>query len=706
MDEGNFDDFDDDQEHEYVPKLSKLEEEYMEKARIRGKEGLTKPQIVQGKEFKGTSFISKPETIFFKDFNVGKTHVQTILLTNVSFSFNSFKVLPLDDSIKDFFEIKYTPTGRMSAGLSTTIQITFMPQLNQDINQVLPILAETGPINIPLICTCKKALLEVPEPIIDFGDVIFGEQATKNLKITNSGALSSKIYIKTSRDEIIYVMSEEDLLEKQKLEKQHMIGQEVYRQRRLTAEQEKAARAEGEGEPQPDDEGEGDGEPKPITEEEINKALEHIVIEENEFDEFCVQTIFKRENSIGSYTGKNLVFTFKPFKLGQIFQECTLFFDNQDYTDPIPIIIKGQCVDVPIYVERLTYNLNTLVYEKTYREKIVLYNRSPQTMKLQLYYPKELKSYIEFNPTLGYIQGRDKFEIWMKFKPDRTILSTGAKYVTEGNNIDIPIKVVGANQVIPVRFNIIGRFTVNAVTFNPPNIDFGNVYHSSASRVNMQIENHSLLPQKFYFANLPREISMETDNGCGILLPGESYKFAIAYRPTKTTTYEEGEVFCRLITGDICSREVKLNFKVNVMRLPLKLSNAQIEFPGLPEKETVEIVTQIENPTQKTYIVELMPPKHQLSGIMLTPVVMQIPPHKSALVSIKFTSAFREFNAMTLQKIQNDEDKARRTKNVKGLVRDGEEQDDEEDKFDEPMDGKNKKRKKRRNKKLGKSFYN
>jgi len=80
-------------------------------------------------------------------------------MTNVSFSFNSFKLLPLHDSIKDFFHIQYTPSGRMSAGLSTTITITFTPQLNQDINGVLPLLSETGIINIPLVCTCKKALV-------------------------------------------------------------------------------------------------------------------------------------------------------------------------------------------------------------------------------------------------------------------------------------------------------------------------------------------------------------------------------------------------------------------------------------------------------------------------------------------------------------------------------------------------------------------
>ena len=59
---------------------------------------------------------------------------------------------------------------------------------------------------------------------------------------------------------------------------------------------------------------------------------------------------------------------------------------------------------------------------------------------------------MEFNPTLGYIQGNDQFEIWVKFKPDRTILTQASKYITyeEGEHhsvpiIDIPVKVVAAN---------------------------------------------------------------------------------------------------------------------------------------------------------------------------------------------------------------------------------------------------------------------
>lgn len=94
-----------------------------------------------------------------------------------------------------------------------------------------------------------------------------------------------------------------------------------------------------------------------------------------------------------------------PYKLTSIFQEFTLFFENQDYCEPIHISLRGECVDVPIYVEKEEYNLNVLVYEQFYRQRIVLFNRSQNSMKIQLFFPKDFKPYLEFNPTLGYIQG-------------------------------------------------------------------------------------------------------------------------------------------------------------------------------------------------------------------------------------------------------------------------------------------------------------
>lgn len=113
----------------------------------------------------------------------------------------------------------------MSAGLSTTITITFTPQLNQDINSFFPILSETGRIDIPLVCTCKKALIAVDDPVIDFGNVIFGEQATKYLKLKNAGALATKIFVKTNDGRTIQYFSMDDL---RKREEEQRLKDEYY----------------------------------------------------------------------------------------------------------------------------------------------------------------------------------------------------------------------------------------------------------------------------------------------------------------------------------------------------------------------------------------------------------------------------------------------------------------------------------------------
>jgi hypothetical protein len=248
-------------------------------------------------------------------------------------------------------------------------------------------------------------------------------------------------------------------------------------------------------------------------------------------DDFLTQVQFKRITEIDGYNTTRIAFTFVPYKLGSVNQTFTLFLDNQDYCEPIPLEIFGDCVDVPIYVAQQEYNLNVMVYEQFYREKIILHNRSVQPMKLQLFFPKSFKPYVEFNPTLGFIQGNGTFEIWMKFRPDRTILTNCQKYLVKQDEdippkdeyeeftMRIPIKVVGANQVLPVKFSLLTVFTVNAVTFTPPLMDFGNVFHKSGSRVTVVMENHSLLPQQFSFVRLPKEISIVTDNGTGHILP-------------------------------------------------------------------------------------------------------------------------------------------------------------------------------------------
>jgi len=312
----------------------------------------------------------------------------------------------------------------MSAGLSTTITITFTPQLNQDIEGVLPLLSETGPINIPLICTCKKALvyLATPEQAkVDFGSVIFGEQCTRTVKLKNEGALPTKVFVKTPDGRTIPFVNQEELNKKieEGLNKQTGEGtgglptiddNEAQNANDVAAQEDADFAKEIPAELQAN--------------LDVQAAKKKISLYKSDpFEEFLAQVQFKRTNDIDGYSTTKISFTFVPYKLGHIRQEFTLFLDNQDYCEPIPIEIFGECVDVPIYVAQEEYNLNVLVYDQFYREKIILHNRSAQPMKLQLFFPRSFKQYLEFNPTLGYIQGKGTFDIWFKFRPDRTILT-------------------------------------------------------------------------------------------------------------------------------------------------------------------------------------------------------------------------------------------------------------------------------------------
>ena len=137
-----------------------------------------KPQIACGREFQGRSFVaenltqpSSQDRIEFIDFKVGQVYKQTIRMTNVSYTFNTFKLKHLPDSIRDFFDIQYKLPGYISAGLTCDLHITFEPKVPEDINAVLPLLTETGEIGIPLICTTPRTKIGVKPRVLALGSV-------------------------------------------------------------------------------------------------------------------------------------------------------------------------------------------------------------------------------------------------------------------------------------------------------------------------------------------------------------------------------------------------------------------------------------------------------------------------------------------------------------------------------------------------------
>jgi len=77
-------------------------------------------------------------------------------------------------------------------------------------------------------------------------------------------------------------------------------------------------------------------------------------------------------------------------------------------------LIKYTVVDLPVYSEKKIYNLDYLIEENTFREKLTLYNKSNIPYKVQIYNPKDINDFIELNPNLGYIQVNNFFLIKSK----------------------------------------------------------------------------------------------------------------------------------------------------------------------------------------------------------------------------------------------------------------------------------------------------
>jgi hypothetical protein len=71
----------------------------------------------------------------------------------------------------------------------------------------------------------------------------------------------------------------------------------------------------------------------------------------------------------------------------------------------------------------------------------------------------------------------------------------------------------------------------------------------------------------------------------------------------------------------------------------------------LPENESKEVVFEIKNTSNKNYMVEAVPPNLTLCGLIVNPLVIPLGAGKSSLMSFKFNSKFRDFNAQTLDEL-------------------------------------------------------
>jgi hypothetical protein len=467
---------------------------------------LVQPQHSVGRTYIGPGFASKPEKIVYKDFEVGKPMSITIELTNKSYSFNSFKLLPLDDEILDFFEIDYKPSGRLPAGISTTMTLKFTPMTEDDYFSNLKLLSETGMVLIPIECISKKCIIEIDNPVIDFGDVILGEEVHKTLNLENKGALSSRFIF-------------QDGYGQQFKEIKEPIDTAV------------------------------DEEDETTTGKNFNDFVERtIIVEKDSFKNnpdistsfyFQKQLAFPYSGSINPYSKKHIPLVLNCLYIGNYIVELKMKVESKREVDYKTITIKFNIINLPVCAESKIYNLNYLIEENTFREKITLHNSANMSYKLQICNHKDTNDFLEINPTLGYIQPNSKFEMWVKIKTLKS-LEKLHKFFKSGNEFNIPLKVVINNIKIPIIIILNFHTTTDMLELSQSFLNFDKVYSDESNKLRLKLANRSELPQKYGFILLPPQISVKEN--IETILPGETTAVDVRYETKDYLGHREGDI--------------------------------------------------------------------------------------------------------------------------------------------------------------------
>jgi hypothetical protein len=604
----------------WVPKLTILEQKYLAAARERCAAALEQGTVQRcwGKEFQGAAFLAKPSVIAFDDFEVFKRYRQVVEVTNVSFTFNQFKLLPLDDRVKEFFEVDFVPPGRMSAGVTRYITIWFYPKVSKDIDTTFPILAKTGRIDFPVRCTTKKTILKIlPQdtdacPMIDFESVLDGEVGRKVLTVANSGALAAPF----------------------KLEAVGMIAGP-------------------------------DGELVDANTADVSDFMS-MVTWDCDTEEF------------GAHATTKIKFTFTPTKIGHFEATLRLSVNNHaqgdaEYVKDWAIRVKGSCTDVPIKVEKEVYDLKTCMFDHIFRENIVLQNRRASAMKIMVEKPKKIEGELQMTPNMGFIQGNSEFVIQVKFSPKEDFLDRHHEFrdktAEDGSGrFQIPVKIVGVDQVLPVLTTLVGTMCTNRISFEPKSLNFGRCFVGSSVLGRLAVINESLLPQEIAFTRLPSflkvsYVSQEVldeeevdscDSGTAVLdggapaqfamlLPKQRLELCVTYTPDAAMELNY-KLSLQAITGALCVRDYTIDCKGQGVPPIFHLSHTQVNMASIPCDVTSTDSIVITNISKAPYMMNLLMPPAELGCLSASPLCCVLQPEEQKRVQIEFkpTRAYRE----------------------------------------------------------------
>ena len=373
---------------------------------------------------------------------------------------------------------------------------------------------------------------------------------------------------------------------------------------------------------------------------------------------FLKQMKYPLYGQFNGYSKKNVSFILYARFIGSFDLKCYLKIEYKDKVEYKEFEVKFKIVDLPIYSEKKIYDLNYIIIDQIFREKIVLVNKSPTPYKLQLFFHRDLKDYIELNPSLGYIQANSSFEIWLKLRVDKSIDNLVSFFMGQDTDDNIeynfPLKIVLNNISIPL-ITIIHFFVTNdRIKIGEKMINYGRRFLDESTKVKVSLQNMSHLPMRYGFIMLPKEFSVITniDN----LLSKEKRFVDIIYEPKDGFIgHREGDIFCRVVADELTTQNIKIKYHIELLKPEIVIQPKKICFQALPEGEYEELRLIIYNENEnKQFDCEFLTPPNCISGLTIMPKVFTILPKKYTTCVIRFDSAMREYGPFSYAEIEKE----------------------------------------------------
>ncbi|XP_062855274.1 cilia- and flagella-associated protein 74 [Trichomycterus rosablanca] len=615
------------------------------------------------KEMKGPSFVSKPEIVMFKDFDLEKTYRKKVVLTNVLTSTNYCRFVEVSQNLVDFISISFEPPGPMSAGMACELEVVFKSLLNEDLDGEIQFQSATGYFSVIIKCRIKKCEMVVDSSLIDFGAHVVGQTISRVITLTNRGALGTRYSLTSlsSSHPQLYGLSQQSSPTKQgpvnssNIKCAPLSNEETANRENTWG----TTQTEVQSDQSPtgcdtsrDFEVSGADQVSGATDLEDSTGIEQD--QGSEITEIKIEEKML-EGEVKPFASVKLPIIFTPKIPGETKLDIQISF-SQSGCEPIIVSTRGVAESVPVWVTKPNVDLKICMYDRLYQDSIEVQSRASTALKLTFEVCKELKNHMDILPKTGFIQARSSFHAQLKFLPRCTLPEDAKSFFDQDTGVlEVLLNIQVADQVKPVPFTVHAVVTTSDLKFDCTEVDFGHCSVSESVRTSVHLTNCSLLPQDFGFVGIPKFIDIQPNDGFGTLLPLQTLKIDLIFN-----AFKAGEYNFQLTCKSAINRDFLLSCRAIGVRPLLELSDSLLQFGATAAGDCSTAVLYVLNshtsrnefthpvprigkgpiaPVCAKYFTFIPPEK---SEITVTPVTGCVFPGQRCLVQVTFSPALSD----------------------------------------------------------------